>query len=216
MPWSPDVHLQRHWHAICSLVGSLNKIPLSIAGIVLFKVPTSLENSASIFFGKFSPANWNESSSHFWHIHPLSWKGHPETEATSYYRSLGRSVFCSSKNVGEILVVSCSPDFFPMSFIFSPTADHTQNSYSSGIYGWKEMDDSSSKILCFMLKFLGAGGGKTLLRSRAPAFRFSLRGRRYSSHQSLSFDLTLNSEIVLYCIIAIVPSTSLPLSLSLF
>ncbi|XP_050216614.1 GDP-mannose transporter GONST1 isoform X2 [Mercurialis annua] len=34
-----------------SLVGSLNKIPLSITGIVLFKVPTSLENSASIFFG---------------------------------------------------------------------------------------------------------------------------------------------------------------------
>lgn len=36
-----------------SLVGSLNKIPLSIAGIFIFKVPTSLENSASIFFGKF-------------------------------------------------------------------------------------------------------------------------------------------------------------------
>ncbi|KAA3464489.1 GDP-mannose transporter GONST1 isoform X1 [Gossypium australe] len=36
---------------ICSLVGSLNKIPLSVAGIVLFHVPTSLENSASIFFG---------------------------------------------------------------------------------------------------------------------------------------------------------------------
>ncbi|KAJ0040482.1 hypothetical protein Pint_27297 [Pistacia integerrima] len=34
-----------------SLVGSLNKIPLSVAGILLFKVPTSLENSASIFFG---------------------------------------------------------------------------------------------------------------------------------------------------------------------
>ncbi|XP_010530592.1 PREDICTED: GDP-mannose transporter GONST1 isoform X4 [Tarenaya hassleriana] len=34
-----------------SLVGSLNKIPLSIAGIVLFHVPTSLQNSASIFFG---------------------------------------------------------------------------------------------------------------------------------------------------------------------
>ncbi|XP_022898346.1 GDP-mannose transporter GONST1-like isoform X2 [Olea europaea var. sylvestris] len=34
-----------------SLVGSLNKIPLSIAGILLFHVPTSLENSASIFFG---------------------------------------------------------------------------------------------------------------------------------------------------------------------
>ncbi|XP_047976731.1 GDP-mannose transporter GONST1-like isoform X1 [Salvia hispanica] len=34
-----------------SLVGSLNKIPLSVAGILLFKVPTSLENSASILFG---------------------------------------------------------------------------------------------------------------------------------------------------------------------
>ncbi|KAF8404366.1 hypothetical protein HHK36_009249 [Tetracentron sinense] len=35
-----------------SLVGSLNKIPLSVAGILLFKVPTSLENSGSIFFGR--------------------------------------------------------------------------------------------------------------------------------------------------------------------
>ncbi|KAL3620324.1 GDP-mannose transporter gonst1 [Castilleja foliolosa] len=34
-----------------SLVGSLNKIPLSVAGILLFNVPTSLENSASILFG---------------------------------------------------------------------------------------------------------------------------------------------------------------------
>jgi GDP-mannose transporter len=34
-----------------SLVGSLNKIPLSVAGILLFHVPTSLENSASILFG---------------------------------------------------------------------------------------------------------------------------------------------------------------------
>ncbi|CAI9102896.1 OLC1v1001265C3 [Oldenlandia corymbosa var. corymbosa] len=34
-----------------SLVGSLNKIPLSIAGILLFHVPTSVENSASILFG---------------------------------------------------------------------------------------------------------------------------------------------------------------------
>ncbi|GAB4847766.1 GDP-mannose transporter gonst1 [Ancistrocladus abbreviatus] len=34
-----------------SLVGSLNKIPLSVAGIFLFKVPTTLENSTSIFFG---------------------------------------------------------------------------------------------------------------------------------------------------------------------
>ncbi|XP_038723382.1 GDP-mannose transporter GONST1-like isoform X3 [Tripterygium wilfordii] len=34
-----------------SLVGSLNKIPLSVAGILLFHVPTSLENATSIFFG---------------------------------------------------------------------------------------------------------------------------------------------------------------------
>ncbi|XP_062192475.1 GDP-mannose transporter GONST1 [Phragmites australis] len=34
-----------------SLVGSLNKIPLSVAGIVLFKVRTSMENSLSILFG---------------------------------------------------------------------------------------------------------------------------------------------------------------------
>ncbi|GAB4848238.1 GDP-mannose transporter gonst1 [Ancistrocladus abbreviatus] len=34
-----------------SLVGSLNKIPLSVAGILLFNVPTTLENSTSIFFG---------------------------------------------------------------------------------------------------------------------------------------------------------------------
>ncbi|KAL2906818.1 GDP-mannose transporter GONST1 [Bienertia sinuspersici] len=34
-----------------SLVGSLNKIPLSIAGIFLFHVPTSLQNSTSILFG---------------------------------------------------------------------------------------------------------------------------------------------------------------------
>ncbi|MED6161489.1 GDP-mannose transporter gonst1 [Stylosanthes scabra] len=34
-----------------SLVGSMNKIPLSVAGIILFKAPTSLENSASILFG---------------------------------------------------------------------------------------------------------------------------------------------------------------------
>eukprot|EP00850_Spirogloea_muscicola_P014898 SM000110S18905 [mRNA] locus=s110:182121:189533:+ [translate_table: standard] len=34
-----------------SLVGSLNKIPLSIAGILLFQAPTSAANIASIFFG---------------------------------------------------------------------------------------------------------------------------------------------------------------------
>ncbi|XP_077239713.1 golgi nucleotide sugar transporter 1 isoform X2 [Tasmannia lanceolata] len=34
-----------------SLVGSLNKIPLSVAGILLFKVPTSFENFLSILFG---------------------------------------------------------------------------------------------------------------------------------------------------------------------
>ncbi|KAI3942476.1 hypothetical protein MKW98_013128 [Papaver atlanticum] len=34
-----------------SLVGSLNKIPLSVAGILLFPVPTSLQNFTSILFG---------------------------------------------------------------------------------------------------------------------------------------------------------------------
>ncbi|KAH9327611.1 hypothetical protein KI387_007789, partial [Taxus chinensis] len=33
-----------------SLVGSLNKIPLSVAGITLFKVPTNLPNMLSISF----------------------------------------------------------------------------------------------------------------------------------------------------------------------
>ncbi|EXC01472.1 hypothetical protein L484_022044 [Morus notabilis] len=37
-----------------SLVGSLNKIPISIAGLVLFKVPLSLSNSFSILFGLFA------------------------------------------------------------------------------------------------------------------------------------------------------------------
>ncbi|GMP64243.1 hypothetical protein CsSME_00025612 [Camellia sinensis var. sinensis] len=34
-----------------TLVGSLNKIPLSVAGILLFNVPTNLENATSILFG---------------------------------------------------------------------------------------------------------------------------------------------------------------------
>uniref|UniRef100_A0A5B7C3Y0 Putative GDP-mannose transporter GONST2 n=1 Tax=Davidia involucrata TaxID=16924 RepID=A0A5B7C3Y0_DAVIN len=37
-----------------SLVGSLNKIPLSIAGIVMFKVPLSVPNSFSMLFGLFA------------------------------------------------------------------------------------------------------------------------------------------------------------------
>lgn len=38
---------------ICgSLVGSLNKVPISLAGLVLFKVPLSLPNLFSILFGK--------------------------------------------------------------------------------------------------------------------------------------------------------------------
>ncbi|EOY33768.1 hypothetical protein QUC31_018763 [Theobroma cacao] len=37
-----------------SLVGSLNKIPISIAGIVLFKVPLSIPNTFSILFGLFA------------------------------------------------------------------------------------------------------------------------------------------------------------------
>ncbi|XWS71590.1 hypothetical protein CRYUN_Cryun03dG0151100 [Craigia yunnanensis] len=37
-----------------SLVGSLNKIPISIAGIMLFKVPLSVPNMFSILFGLFA------------------------------------------------------------------------------------------------------------------------------------------------------------------
>ncbi|GAB4824510.1 GDP-mannose transporter gonst2, partial [Ancistrocladus abbreviatus] len=37
-----------------SLVGSLNKIPISLAGILLFNVPLSLANSFSILFGLFA------------------------------------------------------------------------------------------------------------------------------------------------------------------
>ncbi|KAM0941438.1 putative sugar phosphate transporter domain-containing protein [Dioscorea sansibarensis] len=37
-----------------SLVGSLNKIPISICGILLFKVPVSLTNLLSILFGLFA------------------------------------------------------------------------------------------------------------------------------------------------------------------
>lgn len=36
-----------------SLVGSLNKIPISVAGILLFNVPVSVENFCSIVFGKY-------------------------------------------------------------------------------------------------------------------------------------------------------------------
>lgn len=35
-----------------SLVGSLNKIPLSLLGIVMFNAPTSLANVSSILFGE--------------------------------------------------------------------------------------------------------------------------------------------------------------------
>lgn len=48
-----SLHLRRTLlSCLCSLVGSLNKIPLSLAGIVLFEVPTSAPNMMSIFFGK--------------------------------------------------------------------------------------------------------------------------------------------------------------------
>ncbi|KAL4296995.1 hypothetical protein GQ457_12G028120 [Hibiscus cannabinus] len=38
----------------CSLVGSLNKVPISIAGLMLFKVPLSVPNQFSILFGLFA------------------------------------------------------------------------------------------------------------------------------------------------------------------
>ncbi|NP_001385977.1 GDP-mannose transporter GONST2 [Zea mays] len=37
-----------------SLVGSLNKVPISVAGILLFNVPVSVENFCSIVFGLFA------------------------------------------------------------------------------------------------------------------------------------------------------------------
>eukprot|EP00246_Nothoceros_aenigmaticus_P003307 TRINITY_DN14360_c0_g1_i2.p1 TRINITY_DN14360_c0_g1~~TRINITY_DN14360_c0_g1_i2.p1 ORF type:complete len:362 (-),score=44.79 TRINITY_DN14360_c0_g1_i2:320-1405(-) len=37
-----------------SLIGSLNKIPLSVAGILLFRVPTTFANLLSIIFGLFA------------------------------------------------------------------------------------------------------------------------------------------------------------------
>lgn len=46
--------LQQTGPTTYSLVGSLNKIPLSVAGILLFKVPTSFENLLSILFGLFA------------------------------------------------------------------------------------------------------------------------------------------------------------------
>lgn len=39
-------------------MGSLNKIPISIAGLVLFKVPLSLSNLFSILFGNKINALW--------------------------------------------------------------------------------------------------------------------------------------------------------------
>lgn len=43
--------LQQTGPTTYSLVGSLNKIPISVAGILLFKVPVSVPNLFSIFFG---------------------------------------------------------------------------------------------------------------------------------------------------------------------
>jgi len=49
-----------------SLVGSLNKIPISIAGIIVFNVPLSISNLFSIFFGNLSePLNISFSSYFF-------------------------------------------------------------------------------------------------------------------------------------------------------
>ena len=40
--------------SLFSLVGSLNKIPISVAGVLLFNVPVSVENLFSIVFGEYS------------------------------------------------------------------------------------------------------------------------------------------------------------------
>ncbi|KAK3206495.1 hypothetical protein Dsin_020541 [Dipteronia sinensis] len=46
--------LQQTGPTTYSLVGSLNKIPISLAGLVLFKVPLSVPNMFSILFGLFA------------------------------------------------------------------------------------------------------------------------------------------------------------------
>ena len=78
-------------------MGSLNKIPLSIAGIVLFHVPTSLQNSASILFGKHSLCS----------IVKYLLRCINLREACLVYRSCGWSCVCQSQNEGEVLETVC-------------------------------------------------------------------------------------------------------------
>lgn len=91
-----------YWHLLVlrdfrSLVGSLNKIPLSIAGIVLFNVPTSLQNSASILFGK------NILSVPLPNISLLLCINLRERIVFGSCRSCCWSCFCQSQNEGEVL-----------------------------------------------------------------------------------------------------------------
>ena len=86
------------WFTFCSLVGSLNKIPLSVAGIVLFHVPTSLQNSTSILFGKL-----------LLQLAPTTEKPFQNFEHNlclcfALFRTFGWGVLCSSKVEGKIPV----------------------------------------------------------------------------------------------------------------
>lgn len=55
-------------HCIRSLVGSLNKIPISIAGLMLFNVPLNLPNFFSILFGNLTIETLSSSYYYFFSI----------------------------------------------------------------------------------------------------------------------------------------------------
>jgi hypothetical protein len=86
-----------------SLVGSLNKIPISVAGILLFNVPVSVENFCSIVFGKnlfFICAIFLMSSYHV--------KSYPNDDTFLHVltRSFCWDILCKGKNVLKLLCPS--------------------------------------------------------------------------------------------------------------
>lgn len=74
-----------------SLVGSLNKIPISLAGLVLFKVPLSLPNLFSILFGKQLWRPWIP----VWFF----WCSTLNLLTFVYPRFIRRSILCQGQNV---------------------------------------------------------------------------------------------------------------------
>jgi hypothetical protein len=90
--------LSSHFLLVCmfySLVGSLNKIPISIAGIIVFNVPLSISNLFSILFGNLSePLNISFSSYLF-----LSIFIYLIFIMLTIFRSLCWYIICKSQNV---------------------------------------------------------------------------------------------------------------------